>query len=371
MAFSEGVTLNRIISFFEDDFADIRCQSSWDFSGRQIYLGDHDVTKVCLALDPSKEVIRQAIDRGCELLITHHPLFFQPTRGINITRPLDKAAIMAIRNGLSILSYHTNLDISIHGTNSYLLKLLGATDQGWFSPEGALEYVKLAVFVPSGHEHTVLDAIDRAGGGRVGNYRRCAFSVIGTGTFTPLEGSNPFIGMKNSVEEVVEVRLEVLVPADITDYVVAAMKAAHPYEVPAFDVVSVKSPEEYGMGRIGELKKDYSYEEFIALLKRKLKIKELHTNMESRDEPVRRFAVCTGSGGGLWKDCLRHDISTYITGDLKHHDALDARQAGIWVTDIGHFNSEKIYMNHLAGILRERFATEVFVAQETPSILSR
>ncbi len=359
-------TVDSIVAFFEGDFADIRRQSTWDFSGRQVYLGDHSVSTVCLALDPAEHVMDQAIDRGCELLITHHPLFFVPAKGLSIANLRDSLVIRAIKNNLSILSYHTNLDMAPKGINNYLLELLFAKDGGILEIEGEIPYVKLVVFTPVAHEKAVIDAIDRAGGGRIGNYRRCAFSVEGTGTFTPVDGANPFIGAAGKEEYVKEARQELLVPAANIKEAVVALKKAHPYEEPAFDVIPVKSPEPYGFGRIGIADKKYSLPEFVALLKEKFGTDDVRSNMKTLPGSVEKFAVSCGSGGSMWKECLKHGVNVLVTGDLKHHDALDAKAAGVCVIDVGHYHSERIYMPYLARIIEKRFKVKTFVADEEP-----
>ena len=366
---SVPATVDLIVAFFENDFADIRRQSKWDFSGKQIYLGDHRVSTICLALDPTKHVMDQAIDRGCELIITHHPLFFAPAKGLSVANLRDSLVIRAIKHNISVLSYHTNLDMAPDGINSYLLQLLSAQETGMLEPEGEIPYMKVVVFTPLSHEKAVLDAIDRAGGGQIGNYRRCAFAVEGTGTYTPIDGADPFIGSVGKEEYVKEVRQEILVPADNIKKVTAALKEAHPYETPAFDIIPVKSPEPYGFGRIGITDKKYSLAEFVSLLKAKFATDCVHTNMKTFPEGIGKFAVSCGSGASMWKECLKHGVKVFVTGDLKHHDALDAKEAGVCVIDIGHYHSERIYMPYLAGIIEKNFDVKTFVAEEEAPIV--
>ncbi|MDR2884363.1 MAG: Nif3-like dinuclear metal center hexameric protein [Deferribacteraceae bacterium] len=363
-----SVFIDDVIKFIEDDFADIRRQSSWDFSGKQLYLGNRKVEKLCLALDPSESVIAQAVGRGCELLITHHPLFFTPQKGLNISKNKDRLVINAIKNDLTILSYHTNLDMAPLGINDYLLKLLNATDCGLLAIEGEFEYSKVTVFTPPSHTDAIIDAISAAGGGTMGNYKRCAFSVRGAGTFTPLEGANPYIGTVGEPADVEEARIEMIVPAASTKGVVAAIKDAHPYEHPAFDVAPINLFDSYGFGNVGELDREHSLDSFITLLKDKLEIEHIRTNM-NEIPPFTRFAVSSGSGGTRWKECLKRKVEVLVTGDLKHHDALDAKAAGVCVIDVGHFASEHIYMRFFAEILRNQFDVEVILADEMPSII--
>jgi hypothetical protein len=95
---------------------------------------------------------------------------------------------------------------------------------------------KLVVFVPREALDAVRDAVFEAGAGRIGNYERCSWYTQGTGTFLGREGSSPALGEVGREERVAELRLETVFPADRQDEVVAALRAAHPYEEPAYDV---------------------------------------------------------------------------------------------------------------------------------------
>jgi hypothetical protein len=95
---------------------------------------------------------------------------------------------------------------------------------------------KLVVFVPPEALDAVRDAVFAAGAGRIGDYERCSWYAEGVGTFRPLPGANPTVGQVGDEERVGEFRLETVFPAGRHDEVVAALRAAHPYEEPAFDV---------------------------------------------------------------------------------------------------------------------------------------
>ena len=361
------VTVDKIIAFFEKEFADLRRQAGWDYSGRQVYLGDKPVTKICVALDPTKKVIKAAKDRGCELIITHHPLFFGSVKNLDIRHDIAETAIFAIQNNINILSYHTNLDGADKGLNVYLLSLLGARDEGLLTAEGSIKYVKLAGFVPEGYEDKALDAVQGAGAGQIGNYRRCAFMTKGTGTFTPVEGANPFIGELGKAEYVSEIRLEMLVEADKAEKALSALQQAHPYEEPAIEIIPVENGKDYGYARIGNFLESLSFSDFTKLLKDILGVSVLRTNMPY-DKKVSRFAVCTGSGASYWKECIKMGVDLLVTGDLKHHDAVSAASAGVCIIDAGHYETERIYISYLATVLRESFGLGVFEAPEEPSI---
>ncbi len=95
---------------------------------------------------------------------------------------------------------------------------------------------KLAFFVPDSHVEMVKDAVFAAGGGRIGDYDHCAWQVLGSGQFRPLDGSQPFIGETGRVERVEEWKVELVVGDEFIRAVVAALKASHPYETPAYEV---------------------------------------------------------------------------------------------------------------------------------------
>jgi len=98
------------------------------------------------------------------------------------------------------------------------------------------EVRKLVVFVPREALDTVRDALFEAGAGRIGNYERCSWYTQGTGTFLAGEGSNPALGEVGREQRIAELRLETVFPAGRQEEVVAALRRAHPYEEPAFDV---------------------------------------------------------------------------------------------------------------------------------------
>lgn len=113
--------------------------------------------------------------------------------------------------GLSIISAHTSLDLADFGLNDYICKILNAKTASTFVTEGRSEYVKYAVFVPRSHADFVREAMIGAGGGHIGDYSGCTFSVSGEGTFIPEEGTNPFIGEKGKLEKVQELRIETII----------------------------------------------------------------------------------------------------------------------------------------------------------------
>ena len=102
------------------------------------------------------------------------------------------------------------------------------------------KYTKIVTFVPESHADKVREALGSAGAGKVGNYSFCSFSTKGTGRFRPEQGAQPHIGKIGTIEAVAEERIETICAREIATGVIAAMKAAHPYEEVAYEVYALE-----------------------------------------------------------------------------------------------------------------------------------
>jgi len=361
--------LEEILGFLERDFAKVSRQSDWDNSGRQLFLGDGPVSKIAFALDGTEKVINEAIEQGCELLITHHPIFFAGAKKLDFRDLQGRKVIKAAQAGLNIASYHTNLDITDGGLNDYFLNLLNAENIGTLYNEGREQFFKVVVFVPKENAQEIIEAFDKGGAGKIGNYSKCTFRASGTGTFLPGNETNPYIGEKGKLEEVEEFRIESIVPKSSLNKLVNKIIEAHPYEEVAYDVYPLEMGEDYGVGRIGKLNAETDLNSFMSLIKEKTGIRSLrHNGIDSIT--FDKFAVCTGSGASLWKKAKRAGVKVLVTGDLKHHDALDAFEEGVCIIDAGHYETENIYMNYLSAMISEKFQVETLFIDQGPSIIS-
>lgn len=364
------IRVRDILNFLERGFADITRQYDWDNSGKQLVLQEHEVRKTALALDPSEKVIEKAIKEGCGLLITHHPLFFSGCKSLDVVKPFDRKVITAIQGNLSVIAAHTSLDLADYSLNDYLCDLLGADERSVFIKEGRNDYVKFAVFVPASHAEAVRDAMINAGGGHIGNYSGCTFSTSGTGTFLPGEGTDPFIGTQGEPERVDELRIETVIEKKKAGGLINSVIEAHPYEEVAYDVYSLDMGKPYGLGRIGSFEEPVGLECFLARIKEKTGAGTLRLNMKPDGREVKKFAVVTGSGASLWKKCLGAGVDIILTADMKHHDALDARESGVMIIDAGHYETERIFMEYLAGIINKEFNIETVLIEEEPSVIN-
>ncbi len=313
----------------------------WDNPGLQLGAPSAKVKRILVAVDPVEEVAREAVDRKVDMLITHHPFFFDAVKTLREDRPAGRIAALLIRNGIALYCAHTNLDNARGGINDYLAEFLGIEGIKTLEPLKGLGYEKIVVFVPAGYEDRVASSMAEAGAGWIGNYSHCTFRSRGTGTFMPRENTDPFIGEKGKLEQVDEYRLETIVPAEDTGQVIEAMLDAHPYEEVAYDVYPLKNGRwDMGPGRTGTLTEAVPFGEFVKTVKDALDLEQVRCT-GSPDRRVERVALCGGSGGSLIDAAAAAGADVFITGDVKHHDAHRARELGMALIDAGHYGTEK------------------------------
>jgi dinuclear metal center YbgI/SA1388 family protein len=340
-----------------EDIAPTGWATEWDNVG--LLVGDPGaaVSRVLLTIDCTREVVQEAVDGGCEAIVSYHPPIFGAVKRFIAPSP----AFAAARAGVAIYSPHTALDAAPGGTNDVLAAALGVASleplRG--APAGA-GAIKLVTFVPPDHVGAVSQALFAAGAGHIGNYSSCSFRAPGTGTFLGEQGANPVVGQPGRLEEAAELRLETLVqPQDVAN-VVRALRATHPYEEPAFDLVPLApAPGPHGPGRVGTVPPT-TVGELGARLKTSLGAAHLLA-VGAVDKRVERVALCVGSGGELLPDALGARADLFVTGELRHHDALRASAAGLAVICTLHSTSERIALGALEGMLAGRLPGVVVV----------
>ena len=345
--------------------APFRYAEEWDNAGLQVGDPASPAGKIMVALDAGRESLEAAVAAGCQLLLTHHPLIFSPMKKIAATDPAANLVILAIRNNLTVVSLHTNYDIADGGLNDLLAGALGVGPCQPLKVSGADELVKLGVFVPRGDEEKVLEALFRFSG-VIGNYRDCSFRSAGTGTFTPLDGAQPYLGRVGSREEVEESKIEVLLRmADVADAVKALVKA-HPYEEPAYDLYPLlNGGRERGLGRIGPLSAPTTLGEFVAFVKERLALQGVRY-LGDGGRKVKKVALCGGSGASLLRSAHYQWADVLVTGDVKYHEAREAEMLGLALVDAGHFATERVMVEGLAGRLATELAAGGFDAEVIP-----
>ena len=327
----------------------------WDNVG--LIVGDRGqrVTRAMLTIDYTADVAEEARAAGCELIVSYHPPIFEGHK--RFTRDGATAlAFEAARRGVAIYSPHTALDVADGGTNDVLADAVAMTNRRPLRPRdgGAQAHHKLAVYVPRASADAVAEAMFAAGAGGVGRYARCSFRVDGVGTFQGDATTSPAVGTPGAFTRVDETRVEMLAPIANLDDIIAAMKAAHPYEEVAFDLLPLAaSPPTPGIGRVGRLPGAITLEMVANLLRRSIGVERLLIAGDG-EAMISTVAVCAGAGGSLLKDAIAARVDLYVTGEMRHHDALAARRAGVSVICTLHSNSERATLAVLARRLGER-----------------
>jgi len=333
--------------------ADPSLQEHYDNTGLVVGNRSWECKGVVCCLDATEEVIREAIEKNYNLVIAHHPIIFGGLKKINGKNYVENSVITAIKNDIAIYAIHTNLDNVLDGVNGKISKMLGLQNISILSPkESTLR--KLFTFAPVNHTEQVRTAIFEAGGGQIGNYSECSFNVEGLGTFRPQRGTNPYSGEIGKQHHENEIKIEVIFPAWLERKIVDAMKAAHPYEEVAYDVVHLANKHQgIGSGMVGELPKPIDEEDFLNLLRKTFNLRVIrHTGLLKK--PVKKIAVCGGAGSFLVSTALAAGVDIYVTADMKYHEFFDANGKMI-IADIGHYESEQFTIDLLAEILEQKF----------------
>lgn len=327
---------------------------SWDNVGLLIGDAAQPVTSVLVALDATAGVLDQAAACRADALVVHHPLIFSGLKRLVEDDGIVSLARRLVREQCSLLALHTNLDSAPDGLNQYVANLLGLQATRPLVPTQARPLLKLVVFVPETHVDAVRDAICQAGAGHIGRYDLCTFGAAGTGTFRPLEGTSPFIGETGVLERVPEIRLETVVPRPALHRVLQALLAAHPYEEVAYDLMALENSwPGAGLGRVGTVAPTTAGA-FAAQVREVLHAEHL-AFLGDPQHPVRTVALCTGAGGEFFADARNAGADLYLTAEVKHHQALLARQQGLALLDAGHFATERPAVALLADYLQQQF----------------
>ena len=344
-------------------------QLSYDNAGLLVGDPEAEVTGVLVTLDCLEATVAEAVAAGCNVVVAHHPIVFGGLRRLTGRTYVERTVMAALRAGVALYAIHTNLDSVLDGGVSGRLaaKLsLRAVRTLQPTPE-ALQ--KLAVYVPEAHADAVAEALWTAGAGQIGRYDEASFRTVGTGTFRPLAGARPAIGAAPAAgqaaarrEAVAEVKLEVVVPRVLAKAALDAARAAHPYEEMAYDRYDMHGAHpDYGMGAVGELPEGMAYGRWLDYLCERLGLPGLKVTADT-GRPIRRVAVCGGSGASLLGAARAAGADAYVTADFKYHEFFDAEGALV-VCDVGHYESERHTTELLYEYISTRFGT--FAARKT------
>lgn len=331
-------------------------QESYDNSG--LIVGDPNtiISGVLICLDSTEAIVDEAIAKGANLIVAHHPIVFKGLKRFNGRNYVERVVMKAIKHDIAIYAIHTNLDSVLYeGVNTRIAEMLGLENTKILAPKAQI-LRQLVTFVPSENAENVRKALFGAGAGAIGNYDECSFNLIGFGTFRANDKAKPFIGDANVQHREAETRIEVVFQNHQQSAIMAALKLAHPYEEVAYYISQLENTQaEIGAGMIGTLPKPMAAAAFLKQLKSTMKAGVVrHTALG--DKPISKVAVCGGAGGFLLNDAIAQGADLFVTADYKYHEFFDA-DGKIIIADIGHFESEQYTISLLFDVLSKKYST--------------
>ncbi len=334
--------------------APLSLQESYDNCGLQVGDPNADATGALLCIDVIEETIDEAIAKNCNLIVSHHPLIFSGLKSITGRNYIERTVLKAIKNDIALYAGHTNFDAVPQGVNKIICDKLGLKNQRILAPVSD-KLVKLVTFVPYDRAEEVRSAIFDAGAGVIGAYDCCSYNVQGEGTFRAGEGANPYVGKMGEVHREPETRIETIMPAYLSNKVIAAMVKAHPYEEVAYDIYPIKNEwPTAGSGMIGELDEPVDAKIFLKKVKEEFKAGVVrHTHYIGKS--IKKVAVCGGSGAFLIRNAKAAGADLFLTGEIKYHDFFMAEDK-IVLADIGHFESEQFTTHIFGDIILKNFS---------------
>ncbi|MBK7133393.1 MAG: Nif3-like dinuclear metal center hexameric protein [Bacteroidales bacterium] len=344
--------LKEICSYLDSEVP-LSFQESYDNSGLQIGKADTEITSALIALDVTEEVIDEAINSNCNLVVSHHPLLFGGIKKISDSSLVGRIIYKCIDNGIAVYSAHTNLDIFHNGVSRKMAEKLELKDIKVLSP---LEHrlLKLVTYIPVSHLDRVRAALFEAGAGVIGNYDQCGFVTDGTGSFRGNESANPFAGKKGEMHLENESRFETILFSHLKEKVVRALLAAHPYEEVAYDLYELENKfYGAGLGCTGDFSEPIGENELLNLISSVFEIKGVRFS-KLTGKKIRKVALCGGSGVSLLPVAIASGADVFITADIKYHNFFDADNK-ILLVDAGHFETEKFSSEILKDLIKKKF----------------
>ena len=336
-----------------EETAPLRYQESYDNAGLIIGSPDQEVTGILITLDVTEAVLNEAIAKGANMIVAHHPIIFSPLKKLTGKTYVERCVMKAIKHDLIIYAAHTNIDAVEGGVNSKICEKIGLLKVRSLSPVSN-QLSKLVTFVPLAEAPKVRTALFEAGAGHIGNYDACSFNSEGDGTFRGSAETNPFAGKPGEFHTEKELKIETIVPKSGMGKVLSALLKAHPYEEVAYDIYPLENNyEKVGIGMIGELPHPMEELDFLLHLKKNFGCEAIrHTAF--RNQPIKKVAVCGGSGSFLINKAIASKADIFVSAEFKYNHFFDVEDR-MMLADIGHFESEQFTKEVFYEILTKKF----------------
>lgn len=332
-----------------------------DFDNVGLLIGDKStkVTGVLVTLDTLENVVDEAIEKNCNLIVSFHPIIFRGLKKITGKNYVERIVIKAIKNNIAIYSIHTALDNSFVGVNAKICEVLGLENTQVLIPQKST-IKKLTTYVPESHAMALREALFEVGGGSIGNYDNCSFNIAGMGTFNGNDQSNPVIGEKGQTQYVKEVQINITFEKHLENKILSTLLKAHPYEEVAYEIITLENKNQHiGIGMVGELPVAQKAEKFLKTVKQRMNV-GLIRHSRLLEKEIKKVAVLGGSGAFAIDNAIASGADLYITADVKYHEFYKAENKLV-IADIGHYETEQYTKNLLVDYLTKKFTNFAIV----------
>jgi len=326
-----------------------------DFDNVGLLVGSYTtkVTGLLVTIDTLENVVDEAIEKKCNLIVSFHPIIFSGLKKLNGTTYVERVVMKAIQHNIAIYAIHTALDNSFKGVSAKMAEILGLINTEILLPkQGFIK--KLTTYAATGDADKVRTALFKAGAGTIGNYDNCSFNIDGEGTYKGNENANPTLGKKGKLHHEKETFISVIFETHLQQKILKALFKSHPYEEVAYDIVTTDNTHQHiGMGIIGELANATTEENFLSFVKEKFNLQCIR-HSELLDKPIKKIALLGGSGSFAIDAAKRSGADIYISSDFKYHEFYKAENQ-IVLADIGHYESEQFTKNQIVDYLKNKF----------------
>lgn len=338
-----------------ETFAPLALQESFDNAGLLVGNANEDITGILICIDITEKVLDEAIEKKCNLIVSHHPLIFSGVKKLTGQNYIQRCIIKAIQNNIAVYAAHTNIDNVLDGVNGRIADKIGLKNRKILTPKkNAL--LKLITYVPDTHLNIVRNALFETGAGTIANYDLCSFNSKGIGTFRANENTRPFVGERSQLHEEAETRIELVLPKHLKNKVLKALLMSHPYEEPAYDFLLLENEwMQAGSGIIGELETEENEQDFLNRIKKTFKVGAVR-HSPFINKKIKKVALCGGAGSSFLSDAMAQKADVFVSGDFKYHEFFDAENK-ILIADIGHFESEQFTKELFYEIITKKIPT--------------
>ena len=358
--------IKQVIDILEE-LAPLDYAEDFDNVGLLVGQADTKVTGILVTLDTLENIVDEAIQKNCNLIVSFHPIIFGGLKKITGANYVERTVIKAIRNDIAIYSMHTALDNSNKGVNAKICEVLGLRHTRILIPQRST-IKKLTTYIPKAHAEQLREALYAAGGGQIGNYSNCSFSLEGTGSYKAGPGADPYLGVVGETHYEQEIQIGITYQKAVESKILKALFSNHPYEEVAYEIQSLENPDQHiGMGRYGNLEKPISEEAFFELLKKKMHVSCIR-HSRFLGKKISKVAVLGGSGSFAISAAKAVNADVFVTSDLKYHQFYEG-EGKILLADIGHYETEQFTKDLLVDYLTKKipnFAVSLSESKTNP-----